>query len=277
MTTLREKAEQLLRLQQQGNWLLPNAWDAASARLFEKAGFPAIATTSSGVAYACGYPDGQRISRDEMLQAIARITRSVQAPVTADIEAGYGSAPAEVAATVQGVIAAGAVGINLEDSTRDPAAPLYPLAFQAERVAAARAEASRAKLPLLINARIDAFHPSAASIGDREARLAETILRARAYLDAGADGIFVPFVGDLPTIQALAQQIPAPLNIMAGPGAPRPAELFALGVARVSIGPSAMLATMGLTRAIADELRAQGSYDTMARHAYTFAEAQALF
>jgi 2-methylisocitrate lyase-like PEP mutase family enzyme len=277
MTTPRDKAEQLRRLHHQGAWLLPNAWDAVSARLFEQAGFPAIGTTSAGVAYACGYPDGQHIGRDEMLQALARITRSVQVPITADVEAGYGSTPAEVAATVQGVIAAGAVGINLEDNTSDPAAPLYPLEVQAERIAAARAEAQRADLPLLINARIDTYHALAARLGDAETRLAGTVLRAQAYLHAGADGIFVPFVVDRSTIQALAQQIAAPLNIMAVPGAPVAAELFQLGVARISIGPGAMLATMGLVRNIAQELREQGAYATIQRHAYAFTEAQALF
>ena len=131
--TQREKAELLLRLQQPGSsLLLPNAWDAASARLFEGAGFPAIGTTSAGIAYAHGYPDGEQIPREEMLQAITRIASLVQIPVTADMEAGYGPAAADVADTIRGVIAAGAVGVNLEDGTGDPTHPLYRVEVQAE-------------------------------------------------------------------------------------------------------------------------------------------------
>src|SRR5205814_1732255 len=134
--TQREKAELLLRLQQHGSsLLLPNAWDVASARLFEQAGFSAIGTTSAGIAFAQGYTDGQQISRTEMLSIVARIVAAVEVPVTADIEAGYGQAPEEVAKTIQGVIAAGAVGVNLEDNT-GMFKPLYPLEEQVERIAA---------------------------------------------------------------------------------------------------------------------------------------------
>jgi len=271
----REKAESLLRLHQPGAaLLLPNAWDAASARLFEEAGFPAIGTTSAGIAYAQGYRDGERIGRDEMVQVIARIASAVQVPVTADIEAGYGAAPAEVAKTIQDVIAAGAVGVNLEDSTGDPAGLLHPLAAQTARIAAARAEAQRAELPLLINARIDTY---LASGGEPQARFDETIHRATAYLQAGADSIFVPFVSDSSLIQRLARAIPGPLNILALPGAPSAPELFKLGVARVSIGVRAMLATMGLVRTIARELHEHGTSAALLRGGYSFAEAEALF
>ncbi|MFN8371421.1 MAG: isocitrate lyase/phosphoenolpyruvate mutase family protein [Anaerolineae bacterium] len=129
MTPLQDKAARLLQLHQQGGLLLPNAWDAASARLFEDAGFPAIATTSAGVAFAYGYADGQNISRDEMLSVVARIAAAVQVPVTADVEAGYGTAPEAVAHTIAGVIAAGAVGVNLEDNT-GRGNPLLPIEQQ---------------------------------------------------------------------------------------------------------------------------------------------------
>jgi 2-methylisocitrate lyase-like PEP mutase family enzyme len=271
----REKAESLLRLHQPGAaLLLPNAWDAASARLFEDAGFPAIGTTSAGIAYAQGYRDGECIGRDAMVQVIARIASAVQVPVTADIEAGYGAAPAEVAKTIQGVIAAGAVGVNLEDSTGEPAGLLYPVAAQAARIAAARTEAQRAGLPLVINARIDTY---LASGGAQQARFDETVHRARAYLQAGADSIFVPFVTDASLIQRLVRAIPGPLNILALPGTPVAPELFKLGVARVSIGVRAMLATMGVVRSIARELHEHGSSVTLLRDGYSFAEAQALF
>src|SRR5258708_15237831 len=124
--TQREKAELLLRLQQPGSsLLLPNAWDAASARLFEEAGFPVIGTTSAGIAYAHGYPDGERIPREEMLQAITRIATLVQVPVTADLEAGYGEAAAAVADTIRGVITAGGGCVDLECGTRAAIHTLY--------------------------------------------------------------------------------------------------------------------------------------------------------
>jgi 2-methylisocitrate lyase-like PEP mutase family enzyme len=253
--------------------LLPNAWDSASALLFERAGFPAIGTTSMGIAFAYGYPDGQQISRDEMTQVITRIAAVVQVPVTADIEAGYGPTVEDVAQTIREVIKAGAVGVNLEDNT-GAFKPLYSMEEQALRIAAACEEARWAGLPLVINARTDTylFH-----IGEEATRLEETIRRARAYLQAGANSVFIPGVTDPALIQVLVREIPGPLNIMVGPGAPPVPELFKLGVARVSIGGAAMLATMGLVRDMARELREQGTYEQIARHAYEFTEACKLF
>jgi 2-methylisocitrate lyase-like PEP mutase family enzyme len=272
--TQQEKAELLLRLHQRGSsLLLPNAWDVASARLFEAAGFPAIGTTSAGIAFAQGYTDGQQISRDEMLSIVTCIAAAVGVPVTADIEAGYGQSAEEVAKTIRGVIAAGAVGVNLEDNT-GMFKPLYTPEEQAERIAAAREAARNADLALVINARIDTY---LFQIGSEETRLEDTLQRARAYLQAGADSIFVPGVTDPSLIQVLVREIPGPLNIMIGPGAPPAPELFKLGVARVSIGGAAMLATMGLVRDIARELREQGTYEQMAQHAYEFTEAWKLF
>jgi 2-methylisocitrate lyase-like PEP mutase family enzyme len=274
MTSQNAKAELLLQWHQEGaSLLLPNAWDSASALLFERAGFPAIGTTSMGVAFAHGYPDGQQISRDEMMQVIARMAAVVHVPLTADIEAGYGPTIEDVANTIREVIKAGAVGVNLEDST-GIFKPLYSAEEQAQRIAAAREEARRAGLSLVINARTDTylFH-----IGDETTRLEETIHRARAYLQAGANSIFVPGVTDPSLIQVLVREIPGPLNIMIGPGAPSVPELFKLGVARVSIGGVAMLATMGLIRDIARELREQGTYEQIALHAYEFTEAWQLF
>lgn len=271
----REKAELLLRLQQRGSsLLLPNAWDAASARLFEEAGFSALGTTSAGIAFSYGYPDGERMKREEMLQVIARIVSVVQVPVSADIEAGYGLSPRDVADTVQGVIEAGAVGINLEDNTGNSIHPLFPLEAQVERIAAAREVADHAGLPLVINARTDTY---LAQVGEGEARLEETIQRARAYIKAGADSIFVPLLLDPEIIQILVREIPAPLNLLSLPGGPSAPELFQLGVARISIGHNAMLSTMGLVRTIANELHEQGTYETMSRYFYGFAESAALF
>ncbi len=274
MISQNAKAERLLQLHQKGaSLLLPNAWDSASALLFEKAGFPAIGTTSMGIAFAQGYPDGQQISREEMMQVIARMAAVVQVPVTADIEAGYGPTVEDVAQTIREVIKAGAVGVNLEDST-GVFQPLYSVEEQVRRIAAAREEARRANLPLVINARTDTY---LFRIGDETTRMEDTINRARAYLQAGANSVFVPGVTDPSLIQVLVREIPGPLNIMVGPGAPSAPDLFKLGVARVSIGGAAMLATMGVVRDIASELREQGTYEQIARNAYEFTAAWQLF
>ncbi len=274
MISQNAKAERLLQLHQKGaSLLLPNAWDSASALLFEKAGFPAIGTTSMGIAFAQGYPDGQQISREEMMQVIARMAAVVQVPVTADIEAGYGPTVEDVAQTIREVIKAGAVGVNLEDST-GVFQPLYSVEEQVRRIAAAREEARRANLPLVINARTDTY---LFRIGDETTRMEDTINRARAYLQAGANSVFVHGVTDPSLIQVLVREIPGPLNIMVGPGAPSAPDLFKLGVARVSIGGAAMLATMGVVRDIASELREQGTYEQIARNAYEFTAAWQLF
>jgi 2-methylisocitrate lyase-like PEP mutase family enzyme len=270
-----EKAERLLSLHQKGaGLLLPNAWDVASARLFEEAGFAALGTTSAGIAFALGYPDGERINREEMLQVIKHIVAAVQVPVTADIEAGYGPTAEDVAQTVQAVIAAGVAGVNLEDSTGKADTPLYELEAQVARIAAARQEARRAGQSLMINARIDTY---LFEVGEESIPMGETLRRARAYLEAGADSIFVPGVIEPALIQTLVNEIPGPVNIMVAPGAPAVPELFKLGVARISIGAAAMLATMGLVREIANELRTEGTYEKLAQHAYGIGAAMRLF
>src|SRR6185295_18576233 len=150
------KADALRRLHVEGPMLvLPNAWDAGSARIFVEAGFPALATTSAGIAFSLGYPDGERISRDEMLAAVSRITRRIDVPITADMEAGYGLDSGSVAETVRHVIDAGAVGMNLED--RLEGKHLIDFSLAVERVAAARAAADQAGVSIVINARTDAF------------------------------------------------------------------------------------------------------------------------
>jgi len=255
--------------------VLPNAWDAASARVFEDAGFPAIATTSSGVSAALGYADGENTPRDEMVAAINRIARSVAVPVSADIEAGYGPKPKDVAATIKAVIAAGAVGINLEDSTHDPQRPLREIDEQVERIRAARAAGLAAGVPLVINARVDVY---VRHVGEESERLEHTARRAEAYLAAGADCIFPILATGDATIAALVRAINGPINIMvAGSGVPPIAKLQRLGVARVSFGSGPMRASMGLTRRIAEELLARGTYSTMLRAAMPGAEANRLF
>jgi 2-methylisocitrate lyase-like PEP mutase family enzyme len=240
--------------------LLPNVWDVASARLVEEAGYPAVATTSAGVAFSLGYPDGQKISREEMLARVARIAKAVRVPVTADAEAGYGNRPQDAAATAKGVIEAGAVGMNFEDGTGDATHPLVDLSLQLEKIHAIREVASKAEVPLVLNARTDVYLDA---VGEPEKRYELALQRAFAYRDAGADCVFVPGVRDPDTIARLVKDLKCPLNILAVPGSPPVAELEKVGVARVSLGSGPMRATMGLLRRLAEELKTSGTYSQL--------------
>ena len=231
--------------------VIPNAWDAISARILAEAGFPAIATTSSGVAAALGYPDGEGAPLDEVVAATGRIARAVAVPVTADIESGFGATPSDVGETIRRILNAGAVGVNLEDVIY-PDGRLFELDEAAKRVHAARRAADAEGVPLYLNARTDVF---LLRIGEPSGRSAEALRRAHAFLDAGASGIFIPGVVDAPTVGALASQIPAPLNILAMPGIPSRADLRALGVRRVSLGSSLMRAVSARIREIAVDVR----------------------
>ncbi|GGT52868.1 isocitrate lyase/phosphoenolpyruvate mutase family protein [Streptomyces atratus] len=254
MTTLLDKAQIFRSLHTPGAPLvLPNAWDAASARVVADAGALAIATTSAGVAWSLGHGDGNRLSREQALGAIARITAAADVPVTADIERGYATDPAGVAETVRGVLAVGAVGINIEDTLR-------PVAEQAERIAAARRAADETGVPLFINARIDTHRLAP---GDRTAWLEETLARARAYAQAGADGIFILGTWDSETVRTLVDKAPVPVNVLAGPGAPSVSELAGAGVARISAGSSIAEAAYGLVRRAARELLEKGTTTTL--------------
>jgi 2-methylisocitrate lyase-like PEP mutase family enzyme len=238
--------------------VLPNAWDVASARVVEDAGAAAIATTSAGVSWSLGTADGDQLGRDLALDLVARVAAAVRVPVTADIEGGYADDPGGVAATVLDVVAAGAVGVNLEDADRSGGVPLRAVGKQAERIAAARQAADPAAL--FINARIDTY----LAVGDPADRLHETLNRAEAYVAAGADGIFVPGVTDPVLVSALVEGVGAPLNVLAGPGARTVAELAGLGVARVSLGSSIAEAAYAVVRRGAREVLATGTYGTLA-------------
>ncbi|MFI9251946.1 isocitrate lyase/phosphoenolpyruvate mutase family protein [Streptomyces sp. NPDC053069] len=240
--------------------VLPNAWDAASAALIAQAGARAIATTSGGVAWSAGRPDGHGLTREEMAAAVRRIADAVDVPVSADIEGGYGPGADDVAATVRAVIAAGAVGVNLEDS-QAPGGPLHDVSAQAVRLRAARSAAAEAGLPgLWINARTDVF---LFGIGAAEERLEHVLTRAKAYADAGADSLFVPGLVDLDTVAELVRRGPLPVNVMAGPGAPPVTAFEAVGVRRVSVGTALAQTAYGTVRRAAAELLDTGSYDAM--------------
>lgn len=240
--------------------LLPNVWDVASARIIEQAKFGAIATTSAGIAFSLGYPDGQKISREEMLARVSRIARAVELPLTADVEAGYGNTAEDAAQTARKVIEAGGVGINLEDGTGNPQAPLVELELQLEKIRAVREAALQAGVLLVVNARTDVYLDQ---VGPPEQRYSETIHRVRAYRDAGADCVFVPGLRDPQIISQLVQDVQCPVNILAGPGSPSVQELEELGVARVSLGSGPMRATLGLLRRMAEELNRSGTYSAL--------------
>jgi 2-methylisocitrate lyase-like PEP mutase family enzyme len=241
-----------------GILVLPNVWDVASARIVEEAGFGAIATTSAGIAFTLGYPDGERISREEMLTVVARIAGAVKVPVTADVEAGYGNRPEDAAGTARSVIEAGAVGLNLEDGTEDPEHPLVESTLQLEKIAAVREAASAAGVPVVLNARTDVY---LLQVGAEKARYDQALTRLAAFRDAGADCVFAPGVRDAETIGRLVGDLRCPVNILAGPGSPCIPELEKLGVARVSSSP--MRAALGLLRRLAEELKSTGTYRSL--------------
>ncbi len=240
--------------------VLPNVWDVASARLVEDSGYQAIATTSAGIAFSLGYPDGQKISREEMLASIARIVRAVKVPVSADVEAGYGDKPEDAALTARAVVEAGAVGVNLEDATGDPERPLVDLPLQLEKIQTVMETARELNVPLVLNARTDLY---LLEVGDADKRYDEALERLQAFRDAGADCAFLPGVRDRETIRRMVADLGFPLNILAGPGSPSVPELHKLGVARVSLGSGPMRAAMGVLRRLADELKTRGTYAAM--------------
>jgi 2-methylisocitrate lyase-like PEP mutase family enzyme len=259
--TLREKAERLRALHHADDPLvLVNAWDAATARIFEKAGSAAIASTSAGVAFACGYPDGEKIPRDLMLEAVARICAAVSLPVTADVEAAYGNTPEEAHRTANGVLDSGAVGMNLEDGTGRPEAPLTDLSLQLEKIRAVHEAARRRGVPIVVNARTDVYLDR---VGPEGGRFEEASRRAEAYRDAGADCVFIPGVTDATTIGALVRRLRCPVNVLAGAGSPSISELAKLGVARVSLGSGPMRAALTLMRRLAEEALTKGTYSSL--------------
>jgi 2-methylisocitrate lyase-like PEP mutase family enzyme len=253
----RKKAEDFLALHRASGILaLCNTSDVAGARIVVEAGFPAVASSSAGVAWMLGYPDGEIIPREQMLEAVRRIAEAVDVPVTADMEAGYGHAPDTVAETVRLTIEAGAVGLNIEDSDAQAKGhPLLDFELSVGRIRAASAAANAAGVPIVINARTDGFYG-----GGNEESFSETVRRGNAYLEAGAGCVFVPFVRDAKIIGELCPEIDGPVNILAGAASPPLPQLQELGVARVSIGGLLSLAAATVVRRAAEELRDQGTY-----------------
>ena len=265
-----QKAEQFRKLHHGPRLLfLPNAWDVVSARILEECGHPAIATSSAAVAFSLGYPDGQHISRDEMLEVAGRIARAVEIPVTADLEAGYGTTVKDMVETVKAAIAAGVIGMNLEDITGDDESSFVDLPLQVEKIRAICETAKSLGVSFVLNARTDIY---LMPIGPESTRFERTVERLRAYRDAGATCLFAPGLYDRETIAKLVKAVEAPINILANPACPPIAELENIGVARVSAGSGIMRAALGLVRRIGKDMLESRSCEMMFAGAIPHAE-----
>lgn len=269
-----QKAEAFRALHRGRLLLLPNAWDALSARLFVEAGFAAIATTSGGVAWALGYRDGEAAPWEEVVAQTRRIARVVPGPVTADIEAGFGGSPEAVMRSVGDIIGAGVVGINLEDGLLQGPAPIRPLDDAVARLEAAREAARRAAVPIVVNARTDLW---LRNIGEEGERFEEAVRRGKAYLAAGADCFYPIGLRDRSTIARLVEALGrVPINVNVRAGSPSVAELEALGVARASTATAVTLMAMDAIRQLAVGIRESGRFDALAP-SITHAAAQQMF
>lgn len=259
----RERAERFVELHREGCFLLPNAWDVGSARVLESVGFPAVATTSAGVAFSLGRPDHDfhdekdteaRVDRESMVRRIGEMAGELRVPLSADLEDGFGQAPQTVADTVAMTLAAGAAGGNIEDFTGDRSRPLYDEALAVDRIRAARAAVDAAGEPFVLVGRTDALLVG----GSME----ECVRRANAYLAAGADCAFVPGAADAGTIRTLVRELDGPLNVVMGltGSAPPLDDLRALGVRRVTVGGSLARAMYRQLLDAARELAERGTF-----------------
>ncbi len=253
-----EKASALLALHTSGKLLiLPNVWSPLGARILEARGYPAIATASAAVSASLGYQDGEHIRRSTLIDIIGRIARSVDVPVTADIEAGYGKTGSDVAETVRAVIDAGVVGVNIEDGIDDDH-ELRPIDEQCERIAAVREFAARRGVHLVINARIDSYvWPGFPSPGDATE---DAVTRAKAYVGAGADCVYPMGPGDEATVRVLRKRIDSPINILGTPKSAPLSVLESIGINRVSFGPYVFRACMRTFMDITDAMIKRGDH-----------------
>lgn len=248
--------------------VLPNAWDVPSARVFEDAGFPAVATSSAGLMVSLGFRDGEEMPRRELAAAVGRIARKLSVPLSADVVAGFGRTPREVTSTIRMILAAGAVGINIED--RNPSGHgLYPEAMQVRKLEAIQRLGKSIEIPLVINARTDALRYAPGGDGER---LREAIRRSIAYRDAGADCVYPMGLTDAESISRFVDALRCPVNVMVRKGLPPIAELERLGVKRVSFGPSASYAAMGLLKRASLEVISHGTYGSLLEGAITHDE-----
>lgn len=273
MSRQAEKAERFRSLHdRKGILVLPNAWDVPSARVFEEEGFPAVATSSAGMLVSLGYPDGESIPPREFVAAVGRVARVLSVPLSADVVGGFGSSVEGVIRSVRAVVKAGAVGINIEDFAHD-SKKLLPVEKQVARLRALVRLRGSSGVRFVINARTDAlrFAP-----GDAGARLEEAIRRGSAYRDEGADCVYPMGLIDAESISRFVKALDFPVNVMVRKGLPPVPELKRLGVARVSFGPSASYAAMGLLRRASKEVRENGTFDSLIEGAISFDELNAL-
>src|SRR2546425_6259063 len=269
----KEKAEDFRALHHGKRILiLPNGWDVPSARVFEDAGFPAIATSSAGMLVSLGYPDGEVIGRNEFVSAVGRIARALSVPLSVDVVSGFGKTAKDVLVTVKAILKTGAVGINIEDFMH-ATKKLYPVERQVENVNAIRKLSETTGIPLVINARTDALR---FADGDEGARFKEAVRRATAYRDAGADCVYPMGIVDAAFIGNFVKALDFPISVMVRKGLPPISELQSLGVARVSFGPSPSYAAMGLLKRAAKEVLEKGTYENLTEGAITFDELNAL-
>lgn len=266
MTTLVQRAAAFRSLHDEGILVLPNCWDAGSARIMAAQGAPALATSSAAVAWALGYGDGDKLPVAKLTACLSAITRNLDVPLTADIEGGYSDDPAKVGETVAAVIDAGAVGINLEDGRSPPA-------LLARKIEAARKAAERAGVALFINARCDVFLKG---LVPAEQRVAETLVRAGQYRAAGADGLFAAGARSADDIAALAAGTPLALNILALPGVPNAAALAKLGVRRVTSGSGIAESVYGHVARLTRAFLADGDGAPLAADALGYGEINTL-
>jgi 2-methylisocitrate lyase-like PEP mutase family enzyme len=257
----KEKAEILLSLHMGGDMLiLPNVWDPIGARVLAAKGYPAVATASAAVSASLGYQDGERINRSTLIYLLGRIARSVDVPVTADIESGYGESLSELKLTAQQVIESGVVGVNIEDSI-EKGGGLRAVEEQCQRISALRQIANRQGVHLVINARVDSFVSPSFTNGQRA--MEEAVMRARAYAEAGADCIYPIGPGDEATVRTLRERIESPINILGAPTAAPLSVLREIGINRVSFGPFVFRSCLRKFMDIAEDLRADGDYSSL--------------
>ena len=267
MTAMASNASRFRDLHKAGTLLLPNAWDAGSARLIEHAGAAAIATTSAGLAWSCGYADGNILPPRSLAAAVAAIARVISVPLTVDAEAGYSAEPNEVADRIAAVIDAGAVGVNLEDGSEPPR-------LLCAKIEAARRAAATAGIDLFINARTDVY---LRMLVPSESMIAEVIERARQYRAAGCDGIFMPGLAEPRAIAEIVPAISAPLNLMVVRGLPPVAELTRLGVRRVSAGSAIAQTAYGAARRASHQFLTEGRYEASFEVAIDYGDMNGLF
>jgi 2-methylisocitrate lyase-like PEP mutase family enzyme len=268
-----EKAEAFRKMHDRKKILvLPNSWDVPSARVFEDSGFPAVATSSAGVMVSLGYEDGEEIPPSEYISAVGKMAKVLAVPLSADVVGGFGQDAGAAVKMVEKTIKAGAVGINIEDFVHS-AKKLTPVDVHVRKLKALLRLRKSARVPFVINARTDAlrFAP-----GSEEARMKEAVRRAETYRDLGVDCVYPMGLVDAEQISAFVKTLDFPVNVMVRRGLPAVPELQRLGVTRVSFGPSASYAAMGLMERASREVLGRGTYDTLLDGAITFDELNAL-